>query len=90
MFSRYGGEEFMLLMENTTENDAIQLAEQIRMLVSEHPFTINELELHIQISIGIANGIGDDRMNPHQYIDKADEAMYQSKKAGKNKVTSIN
>lgn len=90
MFSRYGGEEFMLILENTTENDAIQLAEQIRMLVSEHPFIIDDLELHIRISIGIANGIGDDRMNPHQYIDKADEAMYQSKKAGKNKVTSIN
>ncbi|MFA5179098.1 MAG: diguanylate cyclase [Candidatus Izemoplasmatales bacterium] len=90
MFARYGGEEFMILLENTDENDAIQLAERIRIIVDEQHFIIDELQLHIQISIGIANGIGGSGLNLHQYIDKADEALYQSKKAGKNQVTSIN
>lgn len=89
VFCRYGGEEFMILMKKTTHEAAEALGEKVRSSVCRKRFIVGDLELDIRISLGI--GFGDTSISGmlRDYVAKADEAMYQSKKAGKNRVTSI-
>lgn len=89
VFCRYGGEEFMILLKNTTHETADALGEKIRAAVCRNRFTVGDLELDIRISLGI--GFGDTSISGmlRDFVAKADEAMYQSKRAGKNRVTSI-
>ncbi|HWA61051.1 MAG TPA: PleD family two-component system response regulator [Caulobacteraceae bacterium] len=84
---RYGGEEFMVIMPDTTLADAERIAERIRRHVAGSPFRVaggTEL-LTVTISIGVASttGAGD---HAEALLKRADEAVYEAKAAGRNKV----
>ncbi|HEX7757910.1 MAG TPA: PleD family two-component system response regulator [Caulobacteraceae bacterium] len=84
---RYGGEEFMVIMPDTRLEDAERIAERIRLHVAGSPFRVaggNEL-LTVTISIGVAStlGAGD---HAESLLKRADEAVYEAKAAGRNKV----
>lgn len=91
--ARYGGEEFVVLLPETEETKCYQVAEKIRTLVSNEPFTIlhplkGETRQHVQLtaSIGIASAPshGEDALS---LIRNADRAMYTgAKQRGKNRV----
>jgi diguanylate cyclase len=82
---RYGGEEFSILMSNTDEFQAIEIAEMIRKKVEQHPFYLpNGTDQYITVSIGIAINNGDSRLV--EIVHDADTALYQAKNAGRNKV----
>lgn len=92
MAFRYGGEEFTILLPETTHEEAIIVAERIRKSVSEtvfHPFTLDgELEIVKKtVSIGLTE------LNPYDdmksFIVRADNAMYQAKKSGRNKIVHL-
>jgi len=86
--ARTGGEEFCIVLNNTNEKGAFTLAEKIRKLLKEKPFTHpkKELTFNVSISIGIASlDIEDDELD--DLIAKADEALYVSKESGRNKTT---
>lgn len=89
VFCRYGGEEFMILLKNTTYEIAEDLGEKVRAAVERKGFTVGDLELDIRISLGVGFGNTSISGMLRDFVAKADEAMYQSKKAGKNRVTSI-
>jgi diguanylate cyclase (GGDEF)-like protein/PAS domain S-box-containing protein len=84
---RYGGEEFVLVLPATNLEGAAQYAERLRRLVANEVFIIDALELKFTISLGIsaypAHGT-----SHSEIINKADDAMYASKRAGRNRVTS--
>jgi len=81
---RFGGEEFIIVIAQTTNEKACIIAERIRTEMENEPIIINELELTITISIGLA------LLEPHadmsQILDKADQLMYKAKTAGRNRV----
>ena len=81
IFARWGGEEFVVLMPNTTEAEAVPAAEKIRKNVEDisHP----DIE-KITISIGIAIWEADDDVD--QIFVKADKALYTAKNQGRNRV----
>ncbi|MBS0409550.1 MAG: PleD family two-component system response regulator [Proteobacteria bacterium] len=84
---RYGGEEFMVIMPDTKLSDAERIAERIRLHVAGSPFRVaggSEL-LTVTISIGVASttGSGD---HAEALLKRADEAVYEAKAAGRNKV----
>ena len=81
IFARWGGEEFVVLMPNTTEAEAVPAAEKIRKTVEDisHP----DIE-KITISIGIAIWEVDDDVD--QIFVKADKALYTAKNQGRNRV----
>ena len=81
IFARWGGEEFVVLMPNTTEAEAVPAAEKIRKTVEDisHP----DIE-KITISIGIAIWEADDDVD--QIFVKADKALYTAKNQGRNRV----
>ena len=87
LVSRHGGEEFVVAMPGTDLATAERIAERIRMHVAGSPFRVSggsEL-LTVTISIGVAVSDGSDD-TPAKLLKRADEALYEAKASGRNKV----
>lgn len=80
---RYGGEEFIILMPNATLQEAVQLADTIRLDVSE---VISPTGKAITVSAGVAHS--DSSECYKHIIERADMALYHAKEQGRNKVCS--
>ena len=82
---RYGGEEFLVILPEITLNNARQRAEQLRQAIDELEILFKGETIHISASIGMAiypqHGSTGDEM-----LSRVDHALYQAKKAGRNKV----
>jgi len=79
--ARVGGEEFMILLEETDVDEALLIAERLRQVISE--INIPNVETKITASIGISN-FEADMKNLDELILRADEAMYVAKNRGRN------
>jgi len=85
VFGRYGGEEFMLILPETTPENAVGLAEKLRSLVSGSPLRIaGGAEIPVTISIGVAGGTGS-QLQLDMVVDRADAAMFAAKSLGRNR-----
>jgi two-component system cell cycle response regulator len=85
IFSRYGGEEFALLMPEMELQEAIAMAQHLRKLVADAHFDFEGLDLPVTISIGVAEA--DSSMNvPDDFVRVADELLYKAKQGGRNRV----
>lgn len=92
MASRYGGEEFTIMLCDTNEQEALLVAERIRKSIEETDFFYEDQHLHVTISGGIATF--DSEKNPvlsaKALVDQADKALYVSKENGRNRITVSN
>lgn len=86
---RYGGEEFAILLPETTIQTAKTIAERLRISISNYSFEVTKTTLHITISIGVSWMHGD-HAELDILLDRADEAMYQAKRSGRNRVCVYN
>jgi diguanylate cyclase (GGDEF)-like protein len=86
--ARYGGEEFVVLLANTDLDAAVTVAEKLRATVQESDFLCRDMtiELPVTISIGVASTGGDFEVSPDSLIVRADQALYEAKAAGRNRV----
>jgi diguanylate cyclase (GGDEF)-like protein len=85
-FARFGGEEFAILVPESDLESAQLLAERLRKKIETLDFDINNnTRAKVTISLGVANLTASDS-NLSNLISRADEALYQAKKAGRNKV----
>jgi two-component system cell cycle response regulator len=86
---RYGGEEFTVIMPDTKLEDAQRIAERIRLHVAGSPFRVahGEEQLTVTISIGVASTCGPTD-SPEALLKRADDAVYEAKAAGRNKVVA--
>jgi diguanylate cyclase (GGDEF)-like protein len=84
--ARYGGEEFVLILPETTKDGALHVAESIRKKVYDHPFPGRETQPlgRITISLGVA-AFPHDGADGSSLIERADKALYEAKKAGRNR-----
>ncbi len=81
---RYGGEEFLLIMPDTQITEAQKVAERIRERIARHEFVDIAPGVTIQVSIGLTEH---DDQPIQELIKRADLALYQSKKSGRNRVS---
>jgi len=86
MFARIGGEEFVLLMPNTTVADAFELNEKLREALDEHKFRYEGSVCPVTSSVGIAT-FEDETADADSVFKQADKALYSSKHNGKNQCT---
>jgi len=88
---RYGGEEFAIIMPELELHNAINVADRIRAAVENHAFTLKGQRVQgaITVSFGVATLTENDNLGIEELIKKADEALYLSKKDGRNRVSYI-
>ncbi|MEX0377334.1 GGDEF domain-containing protein [Bacillus sp. S4] len=82
---RKGGEEFALLLPKKRVAFGTRIGEQIRLAVEKHSFQLQNRE---KIKITVSVGISEYKKSPDQFIQSADDALYYSKRNGRNKVSS--
>lgn len=88
--ARYGGEEFTVILPQSPQNKALEIAERIRHKIAGDPFCCDEVNINLTASIGIST------LLPHQsddetesvarkFVEQADQALYAAKNGGRNK-----
>ncbi|HAC92216.1 MAG TPA: hypothetical protein DCF63_16555, partial [Planctomycetaceae bacterium] len=83
---RLGGEEFGVVLPETTVDEAIEVAEGLREIIAATEVALPAgLPIHFTVSIGVA-AFSDQNTNLDMLLDKADKALYRAKKSGRNKV----
>ncbi|MEZ4599118.1 MAG: GGDEF domain-containing protein [Syntrophotaleaceae bacterium] len=80
---RFGGEEFLVVMPETTSEQCRDIAERLGRAVREKPFVVDNLEIECSISIGGATAHPFDK-DVASIIQRADEGLYQAKRLGKD------
>jgi len=83
--ARYGGDEFAIILPETSLQEAEKLAEKIRQNIENHLFNASDSARRINISIGVAF-FAPDITTKDQFIARADEALLEAKNTGRNKV----
>jgi two-component system, cell cycle response regulator len=87
VFGRYGGEEFALLLPETTAQGTVTLAQEIRQIIAAQEFIFDNQRIQVTISVGVA------QWNPgirtaDEFIRVADARLYQAKNEGRNRVVA--
>ncbi len=83
---RYGGEEFCIILPNTDIEGTVRVAECIRRKLEQHHFKVDDKKIEVRASLGCYAAIPDLDSSSTQYYKRADQALYQAKKTGRNKV----
>jgi len=84
---RYGGEEFMIVLPECNRHDALHLAERLRQSVEKTPVRYEDHAIDLTMSLGVAVGGGRNE-GPKELIRLSDEAMYEAKNTGRNRVVA--
>ncbi|MFK5984330.1 MAG: GGDEF domain-containing protein [Pseudomonadota bacterium] len=84
VFSRFGGEEFVVLLNNTNRSGALLLAERIRQQIEKSFVLNNDEKVFYTSSIGVATLNNND--NRDSFFNRADKALYEAKENGRNRV----
>jgi diguanylate cyclase (GGDEF)-like protein len=86
--ARYGGEEFMVLLPRSERDEALEVAEKLRLLIAQtdFPHAAQQPGCRITVSVGVAS-FQRDGESIEALIDAADAALYASKRAGRNRVS---
>ena len=85
LVARIGGEEFAVMLPDTTINDAFKLAEELKEAVNSQPIQLKDNQLSLSVTIGVSS-LSDENSNWSSLYGEADNAMYQGKKDGRNRV----
>ncbi|HEY5996402.1 MAG TPA: diguanylate cyclase [Candidatus Deferrimicrobiaceae bacterium] len=85
--ARYGGEEFIIMLPDTTKRDAQIVANRLRQACERKVFAAPSPSLHATISLGITDFDPESSMTEKEVIAIADEALYTSKREGRNRIT---
>ncbi len=81
--ARFGGEEFILLLPNTSLKSAAKIAEKLRLAIANKEF--GEAHINLTVTLGVA-GLSHQDDSPLDIIKRADAALYQGKNNGRNRV----
>ncbi|HNV24335.1 MAG TPA: sensor domain-containing diguanylate cyclase [Candidatus Omnitrophota bacterium] len=82
---RYGGEEFGVLLSDCTKKKALELAEDFRKRIENQSILLRRQKTNVTVSVGVAS-FPKDAQEKEELIYKADRALYQAKRSGRNRV----
>jgi len=90
VFARYGGEEFAVICRGIDLTGAVAFGERIRRCVDAQAFIYNGVDIKVTVSVGVAAVPEVGMKEPQELIGAADDALYQAKRQGRNRVVSGN
>lgn len=82
--ARLGGEEFVMILPETSEQQAARVLDKVRDSISKIPFKFNKKPFQITVSFGISQFVADDNMDA--VFERADKALYAAKTLGRNQI----
>ena len=85
-FNPYGGEEFALLLPETSMSEAVTVVDKLRGYVEKLPFHFGGNPVSITLSSGLAQLVRGD--SEDEAFDRADQALYRAKATGRNRVVA--
>ncbi|MGE3806256.1 MAG: diguanylate cyclase [Gemmataceae bacterium] len=88
LFARFGGDEFMLILPETLQVGAVEVAERLRQLTENHPFECEGKPTSITISVGVYTTDGNHSFTADEMVRRADQLLYQAKNEGRNRVVA--
>lgn len=83
--ARYGGEEFIIILPECDEQGGIDFAKRIQQSLASHALKADDKDVYLTVSIGITE-MTERHKSFEQLINDADQAMYQAKKKGRNRI----
>jgi len=86
ILARVGGEEFAVLLENTSEEAAAEVAERLRASIEASPLPLERGEIVLMVSVGVASFFPDSSDDLDDLMVFADKALYAAKASGRNRV----
>lgn len=87
IFARYGGEEFIMSVKNTGPEETYEIANKIRKTLEKHSYVYTSHRIKVTASFGVAGTNKQITKSFEHFLKDADDALYQSKKNGKNQVS---
>lgn len=86
VLARYGGDEFVILLPQTNAENTMNMAQRMKMKIENHEFSIQGKHFTTSISMGISTVPQEYIETPQALFESADRALYQAKRAGKNRI----
>jgi diguanylate cyclase (GGDEF)-like protein len=87
--ARYGGEEFAVVLDNAGEKEARDIAEKMRRSIRSKPFTTTAGRIQMTASFGFSVLAGTEGVAKKEFLEQADQALYQAKEGGRDRVVSF-
>lgn len=84
--SRYGGEEFVIILPDTPLKQAIKVAERLRAMIEENPLTLDDTSVTLTVSLGVDEYSFHRGETSVSLLARTDQWLYQAKQAGRNRV----
>lgn len=85
-FGRYGGEEFLLVLPDTPDDEAMRTLGRLRAIIADLDWSAFSLGMHVTISAGVATLKPDE--SPETLLARADTALYEAKSRGRNRIAA--
>ena len=83
--ARYGGEEFVILMPAARGSDSLRFTQRLIKTIATTPFRWGQKKIKITVSAGVAS-LADEIASAEELLRRADEALYEAKNGGRNRV----
>jgi diguanylate cyclase (GGDEF)-like protein len=84
---RFGGEEFLVILPKTTQDEAVQVAERFRSTLEQGHVIYNDIKIRVTASIGLRCRIPKSTDEQDHFLAEADVALYSAKSAGRNRLS---
>ncbi len=84
LFSRWGGDEFSILLPQTNGRNAMKVAEKIRFAVKNIHVRTDHANIYFTVSLGVTEYLSEDK-DPMTMVERADKALYEAKETGRDK-----
>jgi diguanylate cyclase (GGDEF)-like protein len=88
VIGRIGGEEFIIILPGMAADGAVAVGERVRLAIEQEPIAFEGKRVHVTVSVGLATYPSNGIRGKEELLKAADDALYQAKRSGRNRLIS--